>query len=228
MWGFLEEHLLNENVRRRGVQLHREMVTRDYNHPCIVVWGLNNEVETGTTAAREVAKLFRDTLESYDTSRLITYATCRPLEDLCFDYADFISVNYYIGWYNGPKEDWPGFLDKLEAYIASTGNGHKPVVMTEFGAGGVYGVTELEENVTWSENYQSDFLEYALELFRADPRISGRLIWQYCDMRAGTRTCAEGISRALQRPRSFNNKGLVNEYRRPKMAYYTVKKAYTK
>lgn len=228
MWGFLEEHLLNETVRKRGVQLHREMVTRDYNHPCIVVWGLNNEVETRKPAAREVAKLFRETLESYDTSRLITYATMMPLEDLCFDYADFISVNHYTGWYLGPKENWPAFLDKLEAYMDSTGNGHKPVVMSEFGAGGIYGVTELEEDVTWSENYQSDFLEYVLELFRADPRISGRLIWQYCDMRAGTRTCAEGISRALQRPRSFNNKGLVNEYRRPKMAYYTVKKAYSK
>ncbi len=228
MWGFLEEHLLNETVRKRGAQLHREMVTRDYNHPCIVVWGLNNEVETRKPAAREVAKLFRETLESYDTSRLITYATMMPLEDLCFDYADFISVNHYTGWYLGPKENWPAFLDKLEAYMDSTGNGHKPVVMSEFGAGGIYGVTELEEDVTWSENYQSDFLEYVLELFRADPRISGRLIWQYCDMRAGTRTCAEGISRALQRPRSFNNKGLVNEYRRPKMAYYTVKKAYSK
>ena len=60
------------------------------------------------------------------------------------------------------------------------------------------------------------------------PRLNGTFVWQYCDMRAGTRTCRSGVQRALSRPRSFNNKGLLNEYRRPKMAYYAVKKAYTK
>jgi beta-glucuronidase len=32
----------------------------------------------------------------------------------------------------------------------------------------------------------------------------------------------------LNRARSFNNKGIVNEYRRPKMGYGAVKDAYEK
>ena len=228
MWGFPEEALANPMVRQRGVQLHTEMVTRDYNHPCIIVWGLNNEVHTFTQAAYEVARLFRETLEKHDTTRLITYATCHPLNDICYEFADFISVNHYIGWYGGPLNQWPGFLDELTAYLDKTGNGDKPVVMSEFGAGGIYGTTELEDEVSWSENYQHDYLEYTLDLFMHHPRLNGTFVWQYCDMRAGTRTCRSGIQRALSRPRSFNNKGLLNEYRRPKMAYYAVKKAYTK
>lgn len=98
--------------------------------------------------------------------------------------------------------------------------------MSEFGAGGIYGVRELEDNITWTENYQQEYLEYTLELFIKHLRISGTFIWQYCDIRAGVRTNDRGIIRVLQRPRSFNNKGLVNEYRRPKMAYYAVKRLY--
>ena len=58
--------------------------------------------------------------------------------------------------------------------------------------------------------------------------MNGALIWQYCDIRAGTRTRESGIRRALSRPRSFNNKGIVNEYRRPKLAYYAVKDCFSK
>lgn len=221
MWGFPEAPLKNELVRKRGVQMHTEMVTRDYNHPCIIVWGLNNEVQTGTQAAWEVAKLFSETLRSHDKTRLITYASNHPLEDICYEFADFISINYYIGWYGGPLENWPAFLEKLTAYLDETGNGDKPLVMSEFGAGGVYGETAFED-VMWTENYQQKYLEYTLELFLNHPRMNGTIVWQYGDIRV----CLEP-RRALARPRSFNNKGLVNEYRHPKLAYYSVKKIYT-
>ena len=50
--------------------------------------------------------------------------------------------------------------------------------------------------------------------------VCGCYVWQYSDIR----TCEE---MGLNRARGFNNKGLVNEYRRPKMAYGAVKKAYS-
>lgn len=76
---------------------------------CIIIWGLYNEVNTTTQAAKEVARLFRETLEKQDKSRLITYASNRPLDDICYEYADFISVNYYIGWYRGGLNKWSVF-----------------------------------------------------------------------------------------------------------------------
>ncbi len=94
------------------------------------------------------------------------------------------------------------------------------MVLSEFGAGGIYGETAFED-VLWTENYQQRYLDYTLRLFLSHPRLNGTFIWQYADLR-----CCLGRERTLGRPRNFNNKGLLNEYRHPKLAYYTVRDLY--
>ena len=42
----------------------------------------------------------------------------------------------------------------------------------------------------------------------------GTLVWQYADIKS---------AKEINRARHFNNKGLVDEFRRPKMSYYMVK-----
>ena len=48
---------------------------------------------------------------------------------------------------------------------------------------------------------------------------SGVYIWQFCDVRV----CDSWFG---SRPRTMNNKGIVDEYRRPKLAYEVVKDSY--
>ena len=95
---------------------------------------------------------------------------------------------------------------------------NKPVVMSEFGVGAMFGTKTFEE-LRWSENYQSEFYKHTLELFLNDDDISGVYLWQFSDIRSNAKW-------SLLRARSFNNKGLVNEYRLPKLAYYTVKEIF--
>ena len=49
----------------------------------------------------------------------------------------------------------------------------------------------------------------------------GLAIWQFCDVRS-----AEREDRILGRPGGFNNKGVVDAYRRPKLAYAVVKRRF--
>ena len=60
-----------------------------------------------------------------------------------------------------------------------------------------------------------------LELFREDGRLTGVFIWQFADCRI-----TEEIEYFGSRPRSHNNKGVVDEYRRPKEAFDVVKEIF--
>lgn len=218
LWGAKAETLSSEKIIKRGVNMHREMVEQYYNHPSIVLWGLHNEIDTRCEDARSLTKKFADTIRAYDKSRPLTYATDRVLTDICLDLADVISINKYIGWYGMDPKEWYGFMGDVEKKLKSAGVSDKPVVMGEFGAAAIYGYHTFD-NIKWTEEYQANLLTMELELFKKTPFICGSFVWQFSD----GRTSAQGIDRA----RGFNNKGLVNEYRKPKLAYNAVKKIYT-
>lgn len=218
LWGAKAETLSSEKIIKRGVNMHREMVEQYYNHPSIVLWGLHNEIDTRCEDARILTKKFADTIRAYDKSRPLTYATDRVLTDICLDLADVISINKYIGWYGIDPKEWYGFMGDVDKKLKSAGVSDKPVVMGEFGAAAIYGYHTFD-NIKWTEEYQANLLTTELELFKKTPFICGNFVWQFSD----GRTSAQGIDRA----RGFNNKGLVNEYRKPKLAYNAVKKIHT-
>ncbi len=218
MWGFPEKNLLRPLVIERGLKMHQEMVEQYFNHPSIIIWGMHNEVDTDTEAGYSITKTFMEKVCSMDNSRLITYATNRILKDECLDLIDFISVNQYVGWYEGDICDWADFMVQMKAYLKEKGVDNKPVLMSEFGVGAVFGHKNFEE-LRWSENYQAEFYDHTINLFLKDEDICGVLLWQFCDIRSNAKW-------SLLRARSFNNKGLVNEYRHPKLAYYKVREVF--
>jgi len=221
MWGMREEPLKTPLLWERGLKMHEEMVKRDFHHPCIIFWGLHNEIDTRMEEAREGSIRYIEMIKSIDPKhRLLTFATMFDMTDICLDLVDVISCNKYIGWYGykQPKEEWPEFLNKFKAHLKEQGLGDKPFIMSEYGAGGIYGEVRMEA-VKWSENFQAEYDAYATKLFMDDPDISGTYIWQYCDIRSSQKL-------EMGRPRSHNNKGLVNEYRCPKLAYFKIKEIY--
>lgn len=219
MWGFPEEALQNPLVLERGLDMHEKMVTRDYHHPSIIMWGMHNEVDTRTQAGYDITKAFADQVRELDNTRPLTYATMHALKDICYDLVDIVSVNKYYGWYQ-EMEGWVPFLKDLKAKLKDEGLEDMPIIMSEFGAGAIYGESTFE-GPKWTETCQREYLEYTLDLFMNDPDIIGTYIWQYCDIRTAREM-------EMGRPRSFNNKGLVNEYRNPKLAYWKVKEMYSK
>ena len=220
MWGFPKEAIEDELTQKRVLSMHKDMQKRDINRPCIVIWGMFNEIDTSCDEAQKFAQKVYKQIKEGDLSRLVSYASnVREEKEICYKYADIISLNFYFGWYSETKEYWTTFLNNVKEKMKSEGIGDRPIIISEFGAGGIFGYDSFEE-VKWTEGTQSDYLDYTLKLFSDFDGVCGTYIWQYCDIRTSD-------FMSLNRPRSFNNKGIVNEHRQPKKSYFTVKDIYT-
>lgn len=218
MWGvgFSAETLGRPLVIERGLNMHKEMLKQYFNHPSIIIWGMHNEIPTESENAYNISKLFYSFLKENGGNRIVTYATYKPMEDICFEFCDIICLNQYYGWYYGDNDSWPEFLKEFNARRNSLGFEHKPVIISEFGCAALYG-DHTFTNIRWTEEYQTEMLTKAINAFHNEPMVGGFYIWQYADMR----TCWEA---GMTRARGFNNKGIVNEHRKPKDAYFAVQK----
>jgi beta-glucuronidase len=198
-----------------------EMLHTHVNHPSIVIWGYLNECDSNTEAGvaehARVAKLLR----SMDDSRLITHASNRSERDRSFGPDDIVSWNRYDNWYGdrGAAAMFEEQLKWLNSCPEAGGVG-KPVIVSEFGAGAIYGHRSATRD-RWTEQYQADALGETLDAYLDHPSIIGTFIWQFCDIRISPNL--DKGARWQVRPRTLNNKGIVDEYRRPKLAYAVVR-----
>lgn len=218
MWGFPANALGDKLTLERGLKMHEEMIDQYYHHPSIIIWGLHNEVATNSQECYNLTNNFFELIRTLDNSRLITYATDKFDRDICLEFTDFVSLNYYLGWYNHSIADWDDFIHGLRATMIEKGAGDKPIVLSEFGCAALYGCSSFNNN-KWTMQYQSDFLERVIRLCYEENGVCGTLLWQFTDIAS---------EMDINRARSFNNKGILDEYRRPKLSYYTVRSLYAK
>jgi beta-glucuronidase len=221
MWGgisFTPEMLADPRIVERGMEMHREMLKEYYNHPSIVIWGMFNELNTRTEQAYALAEKFYGYLKSEGGNRIVTYASNKSNTDICYKWCDIVCLNMYVGWYDMGFPTWEDFVDKMADYLQGMGVGEKPVVISEFGAGAIYGHHTFD-NIKWTEEYQAELISNCIKLFFSRPEYAGDFVWQFADIRTSD-------PMGLNRARGYNNKGLVNEYRRPKLAYGAVAKVY--
>ncbi|MBO5335612.1 MAG: beta-glucuronidase [Lachnospiraceae bacterium] len=215
--GFGLERMQNPNFEKQCEDCIAEMIAQHYNHPAIVIWGILNECASETPEGREMYQKQYEQIKALDTSRPTTSATCRHFSDICLDLPDIVSFNMYSGWYQdvSVKERHEKEMD----WIASAGGEGKPVIVSEFGAAAIYGYRD-RGRCKWSEERQADLIRENLEVYREDPRLTGVFIWQFADCKV---TEEEWFA---TRARCHNNKGVVDEYRRPKEAYDVVKELF--
>jgi beta-glucuronidase len=225
-WGQREKSFSSPDFHKQQVEQTRLMVRNSINHPSIIMWGFLNEGASNEEYARPLYTDLFKTIREEDKSRPATYASMFPFEDLFWDLADIISINKYPGWYaegvnTRPLEEVPAELDNYIREVIKKGLSEKPVLISEMGAGAFYGWRD-PHHAHWSEEYQADFLDQLTREITARPEYCGISLWQYCDCRTYDNR------NALSRPRGFNNKGIVDEYRRPKLAYERVKENFRK
>jgi beta-glucuronidase len=219
LWGYKPQDMEDPVVRTRSLQMLEEMIEQNRHHPSIVFWSVNNECSTEKPEGVSFNRLLTSRVRELDDTRLVTFATDKAPFDLTLDMFDVIGINKYFGWYGGKVEQFTEFMNRYHEYAQSQGVGDTPILLTEFGGAGIFGDVGWEEERMFSEDYQAAILQKALQIFRADPNVSGTYVWQFADIRSDT-------PRFRDRARGFNNKGVVNEFRKPKLAYRVVKDVY--
>ncbi len=215
--GLSEEQMRNPNFERQAEDCIREMITAHMNHPSIIIWGILNECASETEYGYECYKKQYELIHQMDDSRPRSSASCKFKTDLCFGLPDIVSYNIYPEWYHdAPTGE---YLADLYNWVKTDSEGKgKPFLITEIGAGAIYGY-RTPAMCKWSEEYQAKALENQITAVLGQEGCSGIFIWQFCDVRISF----EWFS---NRPRTMNNKGIVDEYRRRKLSYNVVKRLY--
>lgn len=212
--GLSEESMRNPNFEKQCEDCIREMIEAHYNHPSIYIWGILNECASHTEYGKECYRKQYELIKQLDKSRPRSSASCQFKADICFGFPEVVSYNIYPLWYHNAPAD--KYLTELYNWVQNETEGtDKPFLVTEIGAGAIYGYRTPTE-VKWSEEYQAQAIKKQLEAVLNQEGCSGVYIWQFCDCRV----CDSWFG---GRPRTMNNKGIVDEYRRPKLSYEVVK-----
>jgi beta-glucuronidase len=197
-------------------QAIRELIDRDKNHPCVVMWSITNEPESVTPESRAYFEPLVDEARRLDPSRPVGFAnvmTATPDVDVLTDLFDVVMLNRYYGWYANAG-DLAAAERALDAEIGAWVDAHrKPIIFTEYGAdtfAGLHSVTPTP----WTEEYQVDVLEMFHRVFDRHTAVVGEQIWNFADF-----ATAPGIMRA-----DGNKKGVFTRDRRPKAAAHMLRR----
>ena len=208
MWA--DEHY-GWDLAEYHAQVLRDMIARDKNHPCVVLWSLGNEPSTDTypEKARDYwMPLYRLAHEADPQNRPVTLVGCQNMyeRDLIIPAMDVVFINRYYGWYNlsGDLEAAKFALRMELDWWADKG---KPMVLSEFGADTVAGLHGAPAEM-FTEEYQVEFYRAMDECLDERPFVVGEMPWVFADFN----TC-QGPMRV-----GGNRKGLFTRDRRPKMA----------
>ena len=199
---------IGEPAQRLHAQMIRELVNRDKNHPCVIIWSIANEPESGTESAENYFRPLFEVARQADPTRpvgfvnvmLNPHGNCR-----LHPYCDVIMLNRYYGWYVNTGDLAAAQIDMTRELAAWAGEG-KPIIMTEFGADTYPGLHSLPAE-PWSEDYQVEYMLANCAAMDATDLVVGEQMWNFADFATST----SSIMRV-----GGNKKGAFTRERQPK------------
>ena len=214
---YISEHM--PNGRENTISQMKELIIQNYNHPCIVCWGVSNEITISTKDKKDMLDNHRqlnDLCHEMDKTRLTTlacYAMCGPFNRVAH-ITDLVSWNLYLGWYV------PGFiLNDLWMGFFHLCFPNRPFGYSEYGAEGMPNLHSTHPHRgDHTEEYQAKYHEYMLRCFKRHPWMWATHVWNMFDFAADARD--QGGEPGM------NHKGLVTFDRKTKKDSFYLYKAW--
>ena len=214
---YISEHM--PNGRENTISQMKELIIQNYNHPCIVCWGVSNEITISTKDKKDMLDNHRqlnDLCHEMDKTRLTTlacYAMCGPFNRSAH-ITDMVSWNLYLGWYV------PGFiLNDLWMGFFHLCFPNRPFGYSEYGAEGMPNLHSAHPHRgDHTEEYQAKYHEYMLRCFKRHPWMWATHVWNMFDFAADARD--QGGEPGM------NHKGLVTFDRKTKKDSFYLYKAW--
>ncbi len=201
--------------RENTISQMKELITQNYNHPSIVVWGLSNEIGIGGADddLLENHRILNDLCHEMDKTRLTTIAAvsmCK-MDDPYLQIPDVVSYNHYFGWYGGETEMNGPWFDKFHAMHPNI-----PIGCSEYGCEALDWHTSNPMQGDYTEEYQAYYHEELIKQFFSRKYLWATHVWNMFDFGADARN--EGGENGQ------NHKGLVTIDRKYKKdAFYAYK-----
>ena len=214
---YISEHM--PGGRANTISQMQELIEQNYNHACIVCWGVSNEITISTKDKRDMLdnhRVLNDLCHKMDDTRLTTlacYAMCGPFNPVAH-ITDLVSWNLYLGWYV------PGlFLNDLWMDFFHLCYPNRPLGFSEYGAEGMPNLhSEHPRRGDHTEEYQALYHEYMLRCFERHPWLWSTHVWNMFDFAADARD--QGGEPGM------NHKGLVTFDRKTKKDSFYLYKAW--
>ncbi len=197
----------------------RDLIDRDKNHACVVMWSLANESDSGAPGAYEYFKPLYDLARSEDPQHrpctIVSVQMANFKEDCTLRLSDVICLNRYYGWYvsGGDLEAAKGLMEQEMAFWDSLG---KPFMFTEYGADTVCGLHDTTP-VMFTEEYQVEYYKMNHEVMDKLKNLVGEQVWNFADF-----ATSQGIMRV-----QGNKKGIFTRDRKPKLCAHYLRNRWT-
>lgn len=197
----------------------RDMIARDKNHACVVMWSIANEADSGSPGAYEYFKPLYDLARELDPQTrpctIVSVQMKNFQEDCTIKLSDVFCLNRYYGWYacGGDLEAAETLCREEMKFWNSLG---KPFMYTEYGADTVPGFHDTVP-VMYTEEYQVEYYKTNHKVADEMEHFIGEQVWNFADF---------ATSQSLLRVQG-NKKGIFTRDRKPKMVAHYLKERWT-
>lgn len=199
-----------------------ELVKRDKNHACVVMWAIANEPASHQEGAGQYFKPLVELTKKLDHQKrpvvIPNIVNATPELDQVTEFVDIICLNRYYGWYiqHGNLDlAIEGLRNELKKWHEKYPD--KPIMFSEFGADTISGLHSLYRT-PYSEEFQIDFYRRNFEVLDELDYIVGEHLWNFADFET-----AANIRRI-----DGNKKGIFTRDRRPKSIAFELKRRWEK